>query len=49
MLVGVNVGGREQLFSMDLDGTRIAFHADYSMHTARIDGSDHVAVAGRKG
>ncbi|MEN6602211.1 MAG: serine/threonine protein kinase [Bryobacteraceae bacterium] len=71
MLVGVNFGGREQLFSMDLDGTRahaitkpdeyvygvsvspdgarIAFHADYNIHTARIDGSNRVAVAGRKG
>ncbi|MCE5307322.1 MAG: hypothetical protein LLG20_06745 [Acidobacteriales bacterium] len=71
MLVGVNFGGREQLFGMDLDGTRghaitkpdeyvygvsvspdgarIAFHADYNIHTARIDGSNRVAVAGRKG
>jgi TolB protein len=71
MLVGVNMGGREQLFSMDLDGTdahpitkpdeyvygvsvspdgtRLAFHANYRIHTARIDGSNRVAVAGRDG
>jgi Tol biopolymer transport system component len=35
--------------SVSPDGTRIAFHADYRIHTARIDGSNRVSVAGRKG
>jgi Tol biopolymer transport system component len=71
LLVDVNMGGRGQLFSMDLDGTRahrittpdefvygvsvspdgkrIAFHADYKIQVARIDGSNRVNVDARKG
>ena len=71
MLVTVSIDGREQLYSMDLDGknakrittpdeyvygvsvspdgTRIAFHANYRIHVTSIDGSNRVAVAGRKG
>jgi TolB protein len=71
MLVGVQMGARQQMFSMDLDGTRarrittpdefvygvslshdgkrIAFHADYRIYTANIDGSHRKSVAGREG
>jgi Tol biopolymer transport system component len=71
MLVSVNFGTDQQLFSMDLDGTharpvskrgefvygvsaspdgtRVAFHANYHINVARMDGTGRTHVAGRDG